>query len=80
VGILFWLVIGAVVFYLLSGGGRTGWRPGADDSRGPAPDRSSPGSGAAAAETPRQILDRRLAGGEITVEEYRRILQELNAQ
>ncbi|MGE5509433.1 MAG: SHOCT domain-containing protein [Chitinophagales bacterium] len=79
-GFLFWLVIGVVVFYLLSGRGRTDGWPWMGQGRGPASADGPFGNGTAPAETPRQILDRRLAKGEITVEEYRRILQELGSQ
>jgi uncharacterized membrane protein len=80
VGFLFWLVIGAVVFYLLSVGGQAGWRPGGGSGHGPGNGTDTRGGEEATEETPRQILDRRLAKGEITVEEYRRILQELSSQ
>jgi uncharacterized membrane protein len=72
--LVFWLLMLVVVLLLFGGcgrgwlrrgGGQTGWC-------GPAPQSSEP------AETPKQILDCRLAKGEISLEEYRRLLKELS--
>lgn len=74
-GFAFWLLVLVVVLFFFGGCGR-GWLRGggchAPGWYGPAPQPPEP------TETPKQILDRRLAKGEITPEEYRRLLKELN--
>lgn len=78
-GFGFWLLILVVVFFLFGGCGRRWFRGGGGGCGtgwpGPGPEPQGPLG--EPAETPRQILDCRLAKGEITVEEYRRLLQEL---
>lgn len=71
----FWLLILAAVFFF-GGCGRGLFRGGAGCA-GPRWPETGGGS-SEPPETPKQILDRRLASGEITIEEYRRILQELS--
>ncbi len=78
-GYAFWLVILAILWFLFGGCGRGLFRWGG--GCGPRWDGAGPGPGNAPggpAETPKQILDRRLAKGEITLDEYRRVLRELS--
>ncbi|MDI6870963.1 MAG: SHOCT domain-containing protein [Bacillota bacterium] len=73
-GYVFWLLLLAILWFLFGGCGRGFfWRGGCGPRwYGPEPRPEQP------VETPKQILDRRLAKGEITLEEYRRLLQELS--
>ncbi len=75
-GYAFWLLLLVILWVLFGGCGRGLWRGGGCGPRwyGGAGPENPPGP---PAETPKQILDRRLARGEVTLEEYRRILQEL---
>ncbi len=63
------LVLGTVLVLVLAGGG---WLASRQGRSGSAPDPDT------AARTPREILEARLARGEIDIEQYRAIVSEMN--
>lgn len=67
------LLLLAAVFFLFGGCGRGFWRGGSCGRGWDGPGYPHPPQ----PETPKQILDKRLARGEISPEEYRQVLAEL---
>jgi hypothetical protein len=69
------------IFFLFGGCGRGFFWRGGGCGRGWYGPDAGPGSGPAPEpETPKQILDKRLARGEITPEEYRQLLADLGGR